>query len=101
LSIDLFALFHNVGGIFLAVFLCQNLFHRAFEHRADCYLLNPRTLYECVGDVPNVVFPCSALTDPETGRIAIYYGGADTVVALAFCEVGEITDFIKKNDIYK
>ena len=70
-------------------------------HRANCYLLNPRTLYECVGDVPNVVFPCSALTDPETGRIAIYYGGADTVVALAFCEVNEVIDYIKKNDIYK
>lgn len=32
LTIDLFALFHNVGGIFPAVLLCQNLFHRAFEH---------------------------------------------------------------------
>ena len=31
LTIDLFALFHNVGGIFPAVLLCQNLFHRAFE----------------------------------------------------------------------
>ena len=51
--------------------------------------------------MPNVVFPCSALTDPETGRIAIYYGGADTVVALAFCEVNEVIDYIKKNDIYK
>ena len=31
-TIDLFALFHDVSGIFPAVFLCQNLFHRAFEH---------------------------------------------------------------------
>ena len=31
-TIDLFALFHNFSGIFLAVLLCQNLFHRAFEH---------------------------------------------------------------------
>ena len=68
-------------------------------HRTDGYLLNPRTLYECVGDVPNVVFPCAALTDSKTGRIAIYYGGADTVVALAFCEVNEIVEYIKENDI--
>lgn len=70
-------------------------------HRADGYLLNPRTVYECVGDVPNVVFPCAALTDSETGRIAIYYGGADTVVALAFCEVNEIVEYVKNNDLIK
>ncbi len=70
-------------------------------HRANCYLLNPRTAYECIGDVPNVVFPCSTLTDSETGRIAIYYGAADTVVALAFCDVSEIVEYIKENDILK
>lgn len=70
-------------------------------HRADSYLLNPRTDYECVGDVPNVVFPCAALTDAATGRIAIYYGAADTVVGLAFTTVDETVDFIKKHDLIK
>lgn len=70
-------------------------------HRANCYLLNPRTDYECIGDVPNVVFPCAALTDADTGRIAIYYGGADTVVGLAFCQVDEVVDFIKAHDLIK
>lgn len=70
-------------------------------HRADCYLLNPRENYECVGDVPNVVFPCSALCDAETGRIAIYYGAADTVIGLAFTTVDETVDFIKKHDLCK
>jgi MAF protein len=51
------------------------------KHRADCFLLAPHEMYELVGDVPNVVFPCAALADAESGRIAIYYGGADTVVA--------------------
>ena len=54
------------------------------------YLMSPQTLYECTGDVPNVVFPCAALTDPATGRIAIYYGAADTCVGLAFCRVEEV-----------
>ena len=54
------------------------------------------TLYERVGDVPNVAFPCAALTDAD-GRIAIYYGGADTVVCLAFGYVNEIVDFVKRN----
>jgi beta-1,4-mannooligosaccharide/beta-1,4-mannosyl-N-acetylglucosamine phosphorylase len=65
--------------------------------RAKPYLLSPQTLYECVGDVPNVVFPCAALVDGDTGHVAIYYGGADTVVGLAFAEVEEIVTFIKAN----
>lgn len=32
LAIDLFALFHNVGGIFPAVFLAEHLFHGTLEH---------------------------------------------------------------------
>ena len=43
--------------------------------RTENYLLSPQTMYECVGDVPNVAFPCAALTDSGTGRIAIYYRG--------------------------
>lgn len=52
--------------------------------RGKDYLMSPQTLYECVGDVPNVAFPCAALCDGDTGRIAIYYGCADTVTGLAF-----------------
>ena len=67
------------------------------KYRTKPYLLNPKMLYECVGDVPNVVFPCAALHDAETGRIAVYYGAADTVTGLAFCQVDELIDFIKNN----
>ena len=70
-------------------------------HRADCYLLSPRETYEFVGDVPNVVFPCAALADGDTGRIAVYYGGADTVVGLAFTTVDEVVSFIKEHDMIK
>jgi beta-1,4-mannooligosaccharide/beta-1,4-mannosyl-N-acetylglucosamine phosphorylase len=66
-------------------------------YRGAPYLLSPQTSYECVGDVPNVAFPCAALYDAPTGRIAIYYGGADTVTALAFCELGEVLEFLKHN----
>jgi beta-1,4-mannooligosaccharide/beta-1,4-mannosyl-N-acetylglucosamine phosphorylase len=66
-------------------------------YRAAPYLLSPQTLYENVGDVPNVVFPCAALCDADTGRIAIYYGAADTVTGLAFAQVDELIDFIKAN----
>ena len=67
--------------------------------RARRYFISPQRIYECVGDVPNVVFPCAALCDAETGRLALYYGGADTVVAMAFGYVEEIIDYIKQDSI--
>ncbi len=68
-------------------------------YRTAPYLLSPQVLYEQVGDVPNVAFPCAALVDPPTDRIAIYYGGADTVTCLAFAYVSEIIDFTKSNSL--
>jgi beta-1,4-mannooligosaccharide/beta-1,4-mannosyl-N-acetylglucosamine phosphorylase len=66
-------------------------------YRTAPYILSPRELYECVGDVPNVVFPCAALCDAPSGRIAFYYGAADTVTGLAFTQVDELIAFIKSN----
>ena len=67
--------------------------------RSGPYLISPRETYECTGDVPNVTFPCAALHDPATGRVAVYYGCADTVTGLAFGYIPEIIDFTKKNNI--
>lgn len=64
--------------------------------RSRNYILGPEELYECVGDVPNVTFPCAALTDAETGRIAIYYGCADTVTGLAFTTVDELLSYMEE-----
>jgi predicted GH43/DUF377 family glycosyl hydrolase len=47
--------------------------------------------------VPYVVFPCAALFDAPTGRMAIYYGGADTVTCLAYTQVDELVDYVKAN----
>jgi len=65
--------------------------------RTAPYLMSPQMLYECVGDTPNVVFPCAALVDPPTDRIAVYYGAADTVTCLAFGYVSEIVAFTLEN----
>lgn len=65
------------------------------RYRGEPYLLAPQAPYERTGDVPNVAFPCAALVDAETGRMAIYYGGADTVVCLAFAYVDQVLDFVK------
>lgn len=67
--------------------------------RSGPYLISPRELYELVGDVPSVAFPCATLHDPETGRLAIYYGCADTVTGLAFGKIDEIVEWTKANSI--
>ncbi len=69
--------------------------------RSGQYLVSPREIYELAGDVPNVTFPCASLHDPETGRIAIYYGCADTVTGLAFGYIPEIIEFTKRTNILK
>jgi beta-1,4-mannooligosaccharide/beta-1,4-mannosyl-N-acetylglucosamine phosphorylase len=66
-------------------------------YRTRDYLLSPEMPYETAGFVPNVVFPCAALADASTGRIAIYYGAADSCTALAFCQVDELLDYMKAN----
>jgi beta-1,4-mannooligosaccharide/beta-1,4-mannosyl-N-acetylglucosamine phosphorylase len=63
--------------------------------RSRDYILSPQVVYEQVGDTPNVVFPCAALLDTPTGRLTIYYGGADTVVCLAHGYLSEVIDFVK------
>ncbi len=68
-------------------------------YRTAPYIMAPRELYERVGDVNNVVFPCAALCDAPTGRLALYYGAADTVVGLAFGRVQDILDFTRENTV--
>ncbi|MDR0222649.1 MAG: glycoside hydrolase family 130 protein [Oscillospiraceae bacterium] len=67
------------------------------KYRCQEYLLSPQTIYECTGDVPNVAFPCAALCDPDTGRLAIYYGCADTHVGLAFANADELVEYVKEH----
>ena len=67
--------------------------------RSKNYILAPWEQYECMGDVPNVVFPCAALHDKESGKIAIYYGCADTVTGLAFTTVDRLLEYVKKNKL--
>lgn len=68
-------------------------------YRAQPYILSPQTFYECVGDVPNVVFPCAALCDASSGRLVIYYGAADTVTCIAYTTTDALIEFVKSNSM--
>ena len=69
------------------------------KYRTQDYLLSPSELYEQVGDVNNVIFPCAALHDIKKDKIVIYYGAADTVVALAFGHISELVKYTKDNSL--
>lgn len=64
--------------------------------RCRHFLLNPEELYETTGETTNVVFPCSCLVNNETGKMAIYYGAADSCLGLCFSTVDRMLDYIKK-----
>lgn len=66
-------------------------------YRTQPYLLAPAAPYELAGDVPNVVFPCAALT--EGNKVVVYYGAADTCIGIAFGYIDEIIDYIKNNSL--
>ncbi|MDD4956266.1 MAG: glycoside hydrolase family 130 protein [Candidatus Omnitrophica bacterium] len=67
-------------------------------YRTKDYLLAPTETYERVGDVPNVVFPSSAVLMPG-GKLRLYYGCADTCISMAEGNMGEIVDFIKTHSL--
>ena len=57
--------------------------------------LLPEAPYERHGDVNGVVFPCGWILDPS-GEIRIYYGGADSCVALATAQLSDVLDYLRK-----
>lgn len=67
------------------------------KYRSRNYVLTPEMPYEETGFVPNVVFPCATVQDASSGRIAIYYGAADSYVALAYTTVDDLIDYVKNN----
>ena len=56
-------------------------------------------LYECVGDAKCGLPLRGDCRCQHTNRLAIYYGAADTVVALAFCRIDELVAYIKENAV--
>jgi predicted GH43/DUF377 family glycosyl hydrolase len=65
--------------------------------RGDEWVFGPDEPYERVGDVGDVVFPCGVTLNPKNGELRLYYGAADTSIALATGKIDEILDWLKTN----
>ncbi len=83
---------YSIGGIIL-----EKDDPSKVKARCKQFLLTPEMDYETTGFVPNVIFPTCALVDAPTGRIALYYGSADTYTSVAFTTVDRVVDYIMKN----
>lgn len=62
--------------------------------RSEDWILGPHEPYERVGDVGNVVFSCGWTYDPEMDLIRLYYGAADTCIALAEAKLSEVLNYV-------
>jgi predicted GH43/DUF377 family glycosyl hydrolase len=51
--------------------------------RGDEWIFGPEEIYERRGDVDNVVFPCGTTIAPDGDTVRLYYGAADTSIAVA------------------
>ena len=51
--------------------------------RGDEWIFAPQTQYEQRGDVDNVVFPCGTTVASDGDTLRLYYGAADTSIAMA------------------
>ena len=62
--------------------------------RGDEWIFGPEEPYELHGDVGNVVFPCGYTIAPDGDTINVYYGAADTSIALATGSVRAMLEWL-------
>jgi predicted GH43/DUF377 family glycosyl hydrolase len=65
--------------------------------RGDSWIFGPETNYERIGDVHDVVFPCGYTLGPDGDSINLYYGGADSCIALAHGSVRSLLRWLEEN----
>lgn len=65
--------------------------------RGESWIFGPEAPYERFGDVGNVVFPCGYTIGPDGDTINLYYGGADSCIALATGSLKNLLDWLRRD----
>ena len=65
--------------------------------RGNEWIFGPEKPYERRGDVDNVVFPCGYTVAPDGDTLHLYYGAADSSIALATGSVCAILEWLEQH----
>jgi predicted GH43/DUF377 family glycosyl hydrolase len=65
--------------------------------RGGSWIFGPEAPYEREGDVPNVAFPCGYTLDADGDTLNLYYGAADTSIALATGSVRQLLAWLDEH----
>ncbi len=63
--------------------------------RGNEWVFGPHEMYERFGDVPDVTFPCGVIVKGDD--LIMYYGAADTTMAIATASIKDLLNHIKKS----
>jgi predicted GH43/DUF377 family glycosyl hydrolase len=69
--------------------------------RGDSWIFGPEEPYERNGDVGNVTFPCGYTIGADGDSLRIYYGAADTSIALATASIAELLKWLDEHGSLK
>jgi predicted GH43/DUF377 family glycosyl hydrolase len=65
--------------------------------RGDEWVFGPEKPYELQGDVGNVTFPCGYTIGLDGDTLHLYYGAADTSIALATGSVSAMLKWLEQH----
>ncbi len=65
--------------------------------RGRSWIFGPEAPYEREGEVGNVVFPCGYTIAGDGDTLNLYYGAADTCIALAHGSIRHMLDWLKRH----
>lgn len=65
--------------------------------RGDEWVFGPETPYELSGDVNGVVFPCGYTIMPDGDTLNLYYGAADSCLALATGSIRDLLSWLSEH----
>ena len=65
--------------------------------RGNSWVFGPEAPYERNGDVHDVVFPCGQTIGADGDTIKMYYGAADSCIALATSSIRDLLCWLDSN----
>jgi len=65
--------------------------------RGDSWIFGPEAPYEVSGDVGNVAFPCGYTIGDDGDTLSLYYGAADSSIALATGSIRELLAWLAEH----